>query len=66
MQVLRQLISSKKGVASIAGIVVVIANSFGLGLSEDAVLQILAVIGLYVAGVSIQDHGKEAAKIAKG
>ena len=63
-QVLRDLFSSKKAVAAMASIGVIVANSAGLtALSESTLMMILGVIGSYIVGQGLADLGKEKAKI---
>ena len=63
-QVLRDLFSSKKAVAAMASIGVIVANSVGLtALSETTLTMILSVIGSYIVGQGLADLGKEKAKI---
>jgi len=65
--VFKDLVSSKKAIAAIAGLLTVIANSLGLtGLSEESLMQILGVLGAFMVGQGIADNGKEAAKITNG
>jgi hypothetical protein len=62
MAFLKSLVSSKKGAAMVAG---VIMAAFGkkLGLDEAAVTSIVATVVAYLVGQGIADHGKEAAKV---
>jgi uncharacterized membrane protein len=63
-QVLRDLFSSKKAVAAMASIGVIVANSVGLtALSETALTMILATIATFIFGQGLADFGKEKAKI---
>jgi len=63
-QVLRDLFSSKKAVAAMASIGVIVANSVGLtALSETTLTMILGVIATFIVGQGLADFGKEKAKI---
>jgi len=64
LQILKALFSSKKFLVMLAGILLASASKLGLDLDEDLVNQILAMVGAYVVGQGIADHGKEAAKTA--
>ena len=55
---LKQMLSSKKAIAAIAGVVVAAAGRYGLQLDAEAVNQILAPIVAYILGQSIADFGK--------
>ena len=66
MQVLKDLFSSKKGLAAMAGVLSIIATSLGFDfLSETALMQVLGIIGAFIVGQGLADVGKEAAKIGK-
>ena len=62
--VIRGLITSKKAVAMLVG---VLMSAFGkkMGLDETSVTQIVGAVMAYCIGQGIADHGKEAVK-AKG
>lgn len=58
------LLTSKKFVALLAGLVTIIVNAvFGLQLREDVVLSITAMVSAYLVGQGVADAGKERAKI---
>ena len=64
MQVLKDLMASKKAVAAIAAILFTICNSLGItALSEETLLMILGTIGTFIVGQGMADLGKEKAKI---
>lgn len=66
MKVFKALFSSKKFVASLGGILFVVLNeTLGLGIGQDAIIQILALIGVFVGGQAVADHGKEVEKLRK-
>lgn len=49
---------SKKFWATISGCAVVVGQQY-LGLSSEAVLQVMGLISAYVLGQGIADHGKD-------
>lgn len=55
---LKEMLSSKKAIAAIAGLIVAGAGRIGLGLPPDAVAEITAVIVAYIVGQGIADAGK--------
>lgn len=57
------LLNSKKFLAAIATIIgVVLAQAFGMEISDEMLLQIISAIsGLYIAAQGASDHGKSAA-----
>jgi uncharacterized membrane protein (DUF441 family) len=59
----KQLLTSKKALAAIAGFIVAAVGRVGLDLDPDAVTQVLAPIVAYIVGQGIADAGKEAMKI---
>lgn len=59
MNVLKNLFSSKKFTAALAGVLVVVAQQFGLPITEEAALSILGMLGTYVVGQGLADFGKE-------
>ena len=67
MKVLMELISSKKAIASVSGVIVSVLV-LKLGIGEDQAKEIAqAVVALtvaYVVGQGVADHGKSAAQIA--
>ena len=63
MQLIRSLLSSKKAIAAIAGVIVAAVGRFGLDLPTDAVTQVVAPIIAYILGQGIADAGKEAVKL---
>ena len=53
-----KVFKSKKFWATVSGCAVVIGGQY-LGLSEDAVLQVMGLISAYVVGQGVADIGKE-------
>jgi hypothetical protein len=69
MQAIRALMSSKKFLATLAGIVVTVLSKFtwAQDLSPETVLGIITgLLGIFGLSQGVADHGKEAAKIATG
>ena len=64
-RVLLELLSSKKAVATLAGVLVAIAAKVGIGLEPDAVAAIVSPILAYILGLGIADHGKEAERLRR-
>ena len=57
-----EILKSKKAHALILGILAVILSKI-VGLSDEEVNKIVALVGTYILGQGISDNGKEAAKI---
>jgi len=66
MNVLKQLLSSKKLVAAAIGVIVAAGGRLGLDLSTEDVALIVGPIVAFILGQGIADHGKEAAKVERG
>jgi len=62
----KQLLSSKKALACIVGLVAVVLSmllgKLGVSIPEDRVEEIVMLISAYVLGQGIADHGKEKEK----
>lgn len=57
----KKLLSSRKFVVSLSGILFVMANDvLGIGVSEDVVLGVVGLLAAYVIGQGAADFGKEA------
>jgi len=63
MDLLKELLNSKKFVAMIIGVIATFLSR-RLGLPEEQVAEVIGLIIAYVVGQGIADNGKEAAKIA--
>jgi hypothetical protein len=60
----KTLLSSKKFIASFAGMLFVILNQVsGVPVPEDTVLQVVGLLAAYILGQGIADKGKEEARI---
>ena len=55
-----EILTSKKAIATLAGVLVVATNRIGLNLPEDAVTQIVAAIAAYVVSQGLADFSKNA------
>ena len=62
MDILLDLLKSKKAVATLVGILVVMLTQY-LKIPEEMATTIAGLIVAYVVGQGIADHGKEAEKI---
>jgi hypothetical protein len=58
-----EILTSKKALATVAGLIVAGSAKYGFGLDEATVVEILGSVAAYVIGQGIADNGKEAAKI---
>jgi hypothetical protein len=61
-EMIRSLLSSKKAVAAIAGVIVIGASRAGIVLPPEATHDLVAVVVAYLIGQGLADVGKEAAK----
>ena len=59
-KLLAEVLTSKKALATIAGVLVVATNRIGLNLPEEAVTQIVAAIAAYVVSQGLADFSKNA------
>ncbi len=59
-RLITELLTSKKVLATIAGVLIVATNRIGLQLPEDAVTQIIGAIAAYVVSQGLADFGKNA------
>ena len=55
-----EVLTSKKAIATIAGVLLVATNKIGLNLPEEAVTQIVAAIAAYVVSQGLADFSKNA------
>lgn len=63
---LKALFTSKKFICTVVGILLVIAGKVGIGITEDQMWAIVALIASFVTGQGLADFGKEKAKIENG
>ena len=66
LDAIKGLLSSKKALAAIAGVVVTLVGKLGIDLDTDALVILITPIVAFVVGQGIADNGKEAAKVALG
>lgn len=66
LDAIKGLLSSKKALAAIAGVVVALVGKLGIDLDTDALVILITPIVAFVVGQGIADNGKEAAKVALG
>jgi hypothetical protein len=55
-----ELLTSKKAIATLAGVLIVASNRIGLQLPEEAITQIIGAIAAYVVSQGLADFGKAA------
>ncbi len=60
---MRELLTSKKFIASIIGMIVTVAGKYGLELDETALATIISPILAYIVGQGIADHGKNKTEV---
>ena len=63
---IKTLFTSKKFIASLIGVGVVIGAHFGLALDQESIMVALSPILAYILGQGIADTGKEKAKVERG
>ena len=63
LDTIKEMLTSKKFLASIAGVIVAAAARIGLELDANVVIELLIPIVGYVVSQGWADSGKEAAKI---
>jgi len=59
-KLLSEVLTSKKAIATVAGVLIVMTNKIGLQLPEEAVTQIVAAIAAYVVSQGLADFSKNA------
>lgn len=62
-QNLGDLLSSKRSVMAIIGVVAIIATHYGFELDVETTLAVASLFGILIHSQGSADHGKEAAKI---
>lgn len=60
---LAAIFKSKKGLALVAAIGLTALKQFGVDIDNQEFIGILSLLGVYITGQGIADHGKERAKI---
>ena len=59
-KLLAEVLTSKKAIATMAGVLIVASNRIGLQLPEEAITQIMGAIAAYVVSQGLADFGKAA------
>ena len=62
-QIIKDLLSSKKAIAAIVGVLMVLIGRFGLDVDPELVTQVVSLVVAYIVGQGIADNGKAAATI---
>lgn len=60
---LADVFTSKKALAALGTLLVILLQALGLPITEEMITNILLVVGPYIVGQGIADNGKGAAKI---
>jgi ABC-type Co2+ transport system permease subunit len=58
-----EILTSKKAIATMAGVLIVASNRIGLQLPEEAITQIIGAIAAYVVSQGLADFGKAAKQL---
>ncbi len=58
MAVIKSLFSSKKFVAMLTGVLATLIGKIGFDVSTETINQVVALVGTYVVGQGVADHGK--------
>ena len=61
-EALAAILGSKKALATIAGLITTALMRFGFDVPREDVMAFVGLIGAYVVGQGVADHGKERAK----
>jgi len=62
--ILGEILTSKKALATLAGLLVLILSRVGVDIEEGTVNKVLAILAVFVVGNGIADIGAPAVKIA--
>lgn len=63
MDLLKSLLGSKKFVAMLVGVIVVIVGKAGFDVDQTTIAEIVGLIVAFIVGQGVADAGKEKAKI---
>lgn len=63
MDLIRALLSSKKFIAAIIGVIIALGARYGMNLDADVVREVVIILVAYIVAQGISDHGKDAARI---
>mgnify|MGYP003629368916 CR=1 FL=1 len=58
MAVIKSLFSSKKFIAMLTGVLATLIGKIGFDVSTETINQVVALVGTYVVGQGVADHGK--------
>jgi len=58
MAVIKSLFSSKKFIAMITGVLATLVAKIGWDVPTETINQVVALVGTYVIGQGVADHGK--------
>jgi len=58
MNIVKQILQSKKALAAIAGVIVILAGKIGLDLPDETALEITGIVIAYILGQGIADVNK--------
>jgi hypothetical protein len=64
VKTLKDLFSSKKFLVLLSALIVYVASRFGFDVKAETADKMLALVGVYLLGQGIADHGKGAVQIA--
>lgn len=62
LDIVKQFLTSKKALATLAAILVWVAGRFGWNIGEETLLPIIGMLATFVLAQGWADHGKEAVK----
>lgn len=62
-ETLKQLFTSKKFLATLAGVIITLFAKVGLDVDNETAAMIVGLIGSFVVSQGIADNGKEKAKL---
>tara|TARA_R100000808_G_scaffold23738_1_gene53106 strand:+ start:77 stop:277 length:201 start_codon:yes stop_codon:yes gene_type:complete len=65
MAIVKSLFSSKKFIAMITGVVATLTAKIGWDVSTETINQVIALVGTYILGQGVADHGKHRGEEAK-
>lgn len=63
MEVLKQMLASKKFVATLIGVVITLVGKVGFDIDHETAAMIVGLVSAYVLGQGLADNGKAAASI---
>lgn len=63
MDVVKDLLGSKKFIVLLAGVLLLVAKTIAPGLEDMSTAELISLIASYLVGQGIADHGKERALV---